>query len=510
VDFGFSEEQESIRALGRQILEQELDLERRKRVEASPAAVDEALWKQLAEASLLGIALPEAQGGMGMGFLELCCLLEEVGRSVAPVPAWETLVLGALPLARFGSAAQRDRWLPAVAAGDALLTAALHEEGEVRAARRGAGFSLEGAKAWVPLARRAARILVPARVEGGGLGLFLVDPAGEGVSLEGARTSTGAPLFAVRLAGAPVAADDRLGGDASPDGGEAFEWLRDRALVGVSALQMGVCARALEITAAYATEREQFGVPIGSFQAVQHRAADAFIDLEALRWCTWRAAWRLAEERPATRDAAVAKFWAADAGARIAGACIHLHGGMGADTDQPIHRYFLWSKTLELCLGAARPARARAGGARTGGPMSRPGSLSLAEVRVGDELPPLDVPLTAAVIVGGALASRDYTPVHHDRAAARAQGLDDVIMNILTTNGYVGRFVTDWAGPDAAVRGLAVKLGAPNLPGDTMRLRGKVLAVEPGAGTVTVEVVGKNSWGNHVEGKVTVALPSAR
>ena len=130
------------------------------------------------------------------------------------------------------------------------------------------------------------------------------------------------------------------------------------------------------------------------------------------------------------------------------------------------------------------------------------------KVSVGDELPPLDVPLTAAIIVGGAVASRDFTPVHHDRAAAQAAGMGDVFMNILTTNGYVGRFVSDWAGPRAQIKGLSVKLGGPNLPGDTMKMSGKVLTVNDD-GSVEVEVVGKNSWGNHVEGKVTVALAEA-
>lgn len=136
-------------------------------------------------------------------------------------------------------------------------------------------------------------------------------------------------------------------------------------------------------------------------------------------------------------------------------------------------------------------------------------SLSLSDVKVGDELPALDVPLTASIIVGGALASRDYTPVHHDRAAANAQGMQDVFMNILTTNGYVGRFVTDWAGTDAQIRGLAIKLGAPNVVGDTMKMRGTVKETGDD-GTVVVEIVGKNSWGNHVEGTVTVVLPAGR
>jgi acyl dehydratase len=134
-------------------------------------------------------------------------------------------------------------------------------------------------------------------------------------------------------------------------------------------------------------------------------------------------------------------------------------------------------------------------------------SRRLSQVKVGEELPPLDVPLTAAIIVGGALASRDYTPVHHDRAAAQASGMSDVFMNILTTNGYVGRYVTDWAGPDAAIRKVAIKLGAPNLPGDTMKLRGKVAKVDAAAGQVEVEVAAKNAWGDHATGSVVVALP---
>lgn len=133
-------------------------------------------------------------------------------------------------------------------------------------------------------------------------------------------------------------------------------------------------------------------------------------------------------------------------------------------------------------------------------------SLTIKQVSVGDELPGLDVPLTPAVIVGGAIASRDFTPVHHDRDYAKSQGLSNVIMNILTTNGYVSRYVTDWAGPDAIVKEVSIKLGAPNMPGDTMKMSGKVVSADDG--DVEVEVVGKNAWGNHVNGTVRVALPS--
>jgi hypothetical protein len=132
-------------------------------------------------------------------------------------------------------------------------------------------------------------------------------------------------------------------------------------------------------------------------------------------------------------------------------------------------------------------------------------SVQHANVNVGDTLPELAIPLTSSLIIGGAIASRDFTPVHHDKSAAQAAGMGDVFMNILTTNGLVGRYVTDWAGPDAIVRNVAIKLGTPNLPGDTMTLRGSVTA--KGHDEVTLEIAGKNSWGNHVTGTVRVALP---
>lgn len=134
--------------------------------------------------------------------------------------------------------------------------------------------------------------------------------------------------------------------------------------------------------------------------------------------------------------------------------------------------------------------------------------LDLGSVKVGDRLPDLPNELTVSKIVAGAIVSRDFTPVHHSKEAAQAAGMQDVFMNILTTNGLVGRFVTDWAGSDARITGVTIKLGTPNLPGDVMTLSGEVKEVDAADGTVVVDVVGKNSWGNHVTGSVTVALPT--
>jgi acyl dehydratase len=139
--------------------------------------------------------------------------------------------------------------------------------------------------------------------------------------------------------------------------------------------------------------------------------------------------------------------------------------------------------------------------------MSSLKTRTLAEVEVGDVLPELAIEMTSTLIIAGALASNDYTPVHHDKQAAQAQGLPDVIMNVLTTNGWVSRYVTDWAGPNAVIKKLGVKLGAPNVPGDTMKLTGKVLQKDEEQSVVGIEVIGKNSWGAHATASVSVALP---
>jgi len=362
MDFRFGEEQATIRELARGILDKEVTPERLKAAEASADRIDARLWATLAEANLLGVAVPEAQGGMGLGLPELLALCEEVGRAVAPAPVLAALVLGGLPVARFGDAAQRAAWLAPLASGEALLGAALDDAGSedverpaTRARRDGDGWRLDGAKRFVPLGPRAARVLVPAAIDGG-TAVFLLDPAAPGVRWTAARSSTGEPLFALELDGARVDGAGRLGGDAA-----AARFARDCGVLAACATQIGVSERALEITTGYLRERVQFGAPIGSFPAVQQRAADAWIDLQAIRWTTWRAAWRLAEGLPASRELLVARFWAAEAGTRIADTAQHLHGGLGVDVDYPVHRYFLWARSLALSFGGATPTLARLG-----------------------------------------------------------------------------------------------------------------------------------------------------
>ncbi|OBG36137.1 acyl-CoA dehydrogenase [Mycobacterium alsense] len=368
MDFSFTEEQETVGKVARQLFEHRCTPERLTDLESDlktgGARYDQALWRELASSDLLGIALPESVGGSGGGFLDLGVLLAEVGWSVAPVPVYATLVLGADTIARHGDSAIQQRYLPKVADGSAILTAALAEPGNSdpaapRTTARAVGdaWILDGAKELVPAAQLADAIVVVARAqdEPAGPGLFVVDTPTDGVTVTPASTTNGEPHADVELAGA---AGRRLAG---PGGADAVASLYARALVGLCAMQVGVAERALKIAASYTSEREQFGRPIGSFQAVQQRLADAFIDVEAIRWTTWHAAWLIAEGRPAARAAAIAKFWAAEAGARVVASAQQVHGGMGIDVTYPLHRYFLWAKQIELSLGSAPQQLARLG-----------------------------------------------------------------------------------------------------------------------------------------------------
>jgi acyl-CoA dehydrogenase len=343
VDFSLTEEQQAVRDLAAQIFEGQATVERVKAIEASDDRVDRTLWAELAKANLLGIALPEDVGGSGLGLIELCVLLEQQGRRVAPVPLLPTLVMGALPVAEFGTSAQRAEWLPGVVSGDVILTAAL----EGPAAVVTADGHLEGRMLSVPAAHVAARVLVPSSS-----GLFLVDPRGPGVTMERAETTNRQIVCHLLLDGAP---GEPLGNEAT------LEWMRQRVLVGIAALQVGVAEEALRQAAEYTSGRQQFGRPLSTFQGAALKAADAYIDTEAMRVTMWQAAWRLSEGYDATAEVEVAKWWASDAGQRVVHATQHLHGGLGADIEYPVHRYFLWGKQLEDTLGGATSHLARLG-----------------------------------------------------------------------------------------------------------------------------------------------------
>jgi 3-oxocholest-4-en-26-oyl-CoA dehydrogenase beta subunit len=357
MDFSFDEVQEDVRGLARKLVEGRVTPSRLRELEAGLDRMDRDLWAELAAANLLGLCLPERDGGSGYGVLEAVVVLEELGRAVAPVPFLETVVLGAMAVADLGTDEQRARWLPGVVDGSTVLTAAVQEPvadplaPATTAREDGGGWRLDGEKVAVPWGPLADGLLVSAAAGDGPAGLFLVTPDATGLTAERTESTHRQPQLNLSLDGV---VGEALGAGGLPD-------LHRRYLAGMSALAVGVFSEAVRITAGYISEREQFGKPLATFQGATLMAADAYIETSGLTLAARSAAWRLAEGRDADDELAIAKFWVADAGQRIAHRCQHLHGGMGVDIDYPIHRYFLWAKELELTLGGATAQLLRLG-----------------------------------------------------------------------------------------------------------------------------------------------------
>ncbi len=416
MDFTLNDSQRELAALCRLIAADKATPQRQREVEAAGDRFDPVLWADLAGAGILAAALPESLDGAGLGLLEQCSVLEELGRAVAPVPYLTSIVLGAGAIAAFGTPDQQKRWAAPAGRGELIVTAALSEEDSddprspaataewvadpalAAAAERTAGTSpaaertadaspaataeraagtspdpaataehtaghwlLTGTKTAVPAATRAGLILVPAATASGPA-VFLVTPDDPGdVLVQPQRLVDGDVAGRLELTRVKLPGDRVLG---SPQAGaEIIGWLAARGTVGQCALQLGVLARALELTSEHAKSRVQFGRPIGAFQAVAQRLADAYIDVEAVRLTMWQAAWRLAAGLPCETEIATAKFWAADAGHRVAHTAVHIHGGVGIDTDYPLHRYFVAAKRTEFELGGATTQLRRIGAA---------------------------------------------------------------------------------------------------------------------------------------------------
>jgi acyl-CoA dehydrogenase len=364
MDFSLTEAQHDLAALTKSILADHSTEQRLRALEASTERLDRHLWTALAKADVLTAALAEPDGG-GFGLLEQCSILIEVGRAVAAVPYLPSIVLAGAAISRFGTPGQRARWLAPIGSGELVASAALVEEGNddparptTRAENTDHGWRLNGTKTTVPSGSVAGLFLIPASTVDG-IAVFLVTPNDDGVHVTNQPIVDSDSEAWIDLNDV-VLADDRVVGSPS-NGPEILDWLVTRGTIGVCATQLGVTERALELTAQYATERVQFDRPIGSFQAVSQRLAQAFTDVEAIRLTLWQAAWKAIEGLPCDVEVATAKFWAAEGGHRVAHTAVHVHGGVGIDLDHPLHRYFVAAKRNEFTLGGATAQLRRLG-----------------------------------------------------------------------------------------------------------------------------------------------------
>jgi 3-oxocholest-4-en-26-oyl-CoA dehydrogenase beta subunit len=310
---------------------------------------DRTLWGKLVEADILTSAAPTSLGGDGFGVLEQVAILVALGHQLAAVPYLESVMLGAGALARFGSEELQQAWGAPAVRGEKILTVALDGEmgeGPVQAVGAGSGYRLTGTRTQIGFGPVADAFLVPAETDSGPA-VFLIAADDPGVTVTALHTTGLGSVGHLALDGTQVDAG-RIVGD-----GAVAVWLDTLLTLGRSAFQLGVLERGLQMTAEYARTREQFDRPIGSFQAVGQRLADGYIDVKGLRLTLTQAAWRVSEDMPAEIDVASAAFWAADAGHRVAHTIVHIHGGVGVDTDHPVHRYFLAAKEIEFALHGA-------------------------------------------------------------------------------------------------------------------------------------------------------------
>lgn len=367
MDFKLSEEQQEVQNLSRKILEDKVTNEYLRDYDNNEQRFDKKLWSDLAQAGLLGVAVEEQYGGMGFDYETLCLLVEEVGRSVAPLPVVPALVSAALTLQKFGSAAQKESLLPGLVQGEYLLSAAFIEANnedqlnpQVTASQQGDSWQLSGEKYCVPFAPRAKAILLAATTADG-LVLFLLDPHAEGVTLHAQQTTAGENQFALQLENAVVSTAEVLAEGQQAE--DAINFAIEHSMGAYCAQAVGVTDKMMRMTAAYTSEREQFGVKIATFQAVGQRAADCYIDVECMRLVTQQAVAQLNAGNDASQSVMVAKIWAGDATHRVSHAAQHLHGGMGVDRDYALWRYCLWAKQLELTLGSSAQMTERLGDA---------------------------------------------------------------------------------------------------------------------------------------------------
>ena len=336
MDFDFSEEEQAIGGLTRQILEDKVTHEHLRAMSKSGESFDRNVWQSLAETGVVGASISEKYGGANLGFLSVTVALELVGEFAAPIPVLETIIMGAMPIAHFGTDEQKTNILPKVASGECILTAALVPGSAVTVTDK----KLSGSVDFVPYGLESDLVLVPTDD-----GVYLVETSSKGVSLTSRETTSEHSQAAITLENV---ASQRLG-SASTE--EVITWIRLRTDSGICSILSGACKASLDLAASYTKVRQQFDRPIATFQAVSQRAGDAFIDTEAVRLTSRQAAWRIAAGRSADEKVAIARWWASEAGFRVVHAATHLHGGVGVDRDYPLHRYFLMGRQLELTLG---------------------------------------------------------------------------------------------------------------------------------------------------------------
>ena len=360
MDLRLNEDQELIKRTARDFLKSECPMDLIRDLENHPKGYPEDLWHKMAEMGLMGVAFPEEYGGTGQGFLELCVLIEEQGRACLPSPFFSTVVLCGLPIARFGTEAQKREYLGAIVSGSRILAYAEAEPGgswdasriELAATSAGNGYVLEGKKLFVPYAHVADDFLVATRTGGSGatgITLLLVDAKSPGITCKPLQTIGGNRQHEVSFHRVAVPEGQVLG--QRDRGDEIHRAIHQWGAAAKCAEMVGGAQRVLEMSVAYAHDRVQFGRPIGTFQAIQHHCANMAVDVDGSRFIAYEAIWRLSEGLDAAAEVAMAKAWVSDAYQRVCTLAHQIHGAIGFTKEHAMQIYFRHAKASELAFG---------------------------------------------------------------------------------------------------------------------------------------------------------------
>ncbi len=365
MDLGFSEEQEMLRKTARDFLETECPTSLVKEMAEDEQGYTSGLWGKMAELGWMGLALPEEYDGMGMSFLDLAVLLEEMGRACLPGPFFSTVVLGGLTILEAGNEEQKKEFLPKIAAGEAILTMALTEPSAsydpasitVKAVPDKDDYVISGTKLFVENAHIADYLICVTRTkdgagkDGDGITLFLVDGKSPGIATTLLKTIAGDKQCEVAFDNVRVPQKNMLG--ERDKGWPVVAKILQKATVAKCAEMIGGAQAALDMSVAYAKERIQFGRPIGSFQAIQHHCANMVTDVDGSRFITYQAAWKVSEGLPAVMEVSMAKAWVSEAYRRVTQLGHQIHGGIGFCMDHDMPLYFKRAKAAEPTFGSA-------------------------------------------------------------------------------------------------------------------------------------------------------------
>ena len=351
MDFDFSEDQIDLSNLAKTIFSDLSTSDRVAQIEKTDQRFDKNLWEALSDSGLLGITLPESYGGLGLGMVELSLVLEQLGRRVAPVPLFATSILGSWAIAKFGKSDQKEYWLRDVCAGNQILTGAWTPQTNLKnliAENDGNKWRITGEKLAVPACNLSNAVLVPVTIDENQR-IAIISLEKKGLHNKIVETTNLELQGNLSFDAVELREEDLL----DEKGEIIFQEVSQRAKVGICAMVLGCCEEALTMTAQHVSEREQFGRPLSTNQGVALQAADAHIDIDGIRVTQLQAAWQIDEGLECSKAVSVAKWWASEAGQRIVVTTQHLHGGTGADTTHPIHRYFLWVIQLADTLDGA-------------------------------------------------------------------------------------------------------------------------------------------------------------